>query len=210
MTITFLESGSARVIIDEEKRQKGDIDLRHGSTVRKERSDEVRKWSLTGAGLGPDKTAKIDEDTSTEGRTVFRFGKDGKHEALITHLPFGIEFKRGGETQIALNDRGLMQIEHWRPKTEFEKPTDRNMTADELELFMVVEEEEDFMWWDENFGGHTDSKPKGPESVALDFTFKGYEHIYGIPEHATPLSLKETRYHIADSPSTSLMSVLTL
>jgi alpha 1,3-glucosidase len=33
----------------------------------------------------------------------------------------------------------------------------------------------------------------GPESVGLDITFPGFEHVYGIPEHATSLSLKETR-----------------
>jgi mannosyl-oligosaccharide alpha-1,3-glucosidase len=34
---------------------------------------------------------------------------------------------------------------------------------------------------------------KGPESVAMDITFPGFNHVYGIPEHATGLSLKETR-----------------
>ncbi|MBE7182765.1 MAG: glycoside hydrolase family 31 protein, partial [Terriglobus roseus] len=47
--------------------------------------------------------------------------------------------------------------------------------------------------WDESFGGNTDTKPRGPESIGLDITFPGYEHVYGIPEHAGPLSLKETR-----------------
>ena len=48
-------------------------------------------------------------------------------------------------------------------------------------------------WWEESFGGNTDSKPKGPESIGLDITFPGYEHVFGIPMHAAPLSLKETR-----------------
>jgi alpha 1,3-glucosidase len=48
-------------------------------------------------------------------------------------------------------------------------------------------------WWDESFGGNTDSKPRGPEAVALDITFPGYAHVFGIPEHATRLSLKTTR-----------------
>jgi alpha 1,3-glucosidase len=34
---------------------------------------------------------------------------------------------------------------------------------------------------------------KGPESLALDITFPGYSHVFGIPEHASPLSLKTTR-----------------
>lgn len=35
--------------------------------------------------------------------------------------------------------------------------------------------------------------PAGPESLSLDITFSGYEHVYGIPEHASTLNLKETR-----------------
>ena len=27
--------------------------------------------------------------------------------------------------------------------------------------------------WEESYGGHQDSKPKGPTSVAVDFTFAG-------------------------------------
>lgn len=33
----------------------------------------------------------------------------------------------------------------------------------------------------------------GPEAIGLDISFPGYEHVYGIPEHATSLSLKESR-----------------
>ena len=27
--------------------------------------------------------------------------------------------------------------------------------------------------WEENFGGNTDSKPRGPQAIAMDFTFVG-------------------------------------
>lgn len=33
----------------------------------------------------------------------------------------------------------------------------------------------------------------GPESLSVDITFPGYEHVYGIPQHASSLSLKQTR-----------------
>ena len=35
LNITFVKSGFARVILDEERRQTGDIELRHGSKVRR-------------------------------------------------------------------------------------------------------------------------------------------------------------------------------
>ncbi|MGH0149833.1 UNVERIFIED_CONTAM: hypothetical protein FKN15_035461 [Acipenser sinensis] len=35
--------------------------------------------------------------------------------------------------------------------------------------------------------------PEGPSSVGLDFSLHGFEHVYGIPEHADTLQLKNTR-----------------
>jgi alpha 1,3-glucosidase len=46
--------------------------------------------------------------------------------------------------------------------------------------------------WEESFGGHTDSKPRGPMSVGMDFSFPSAQHVYGIPEHTSPLSLPTT------------------
>jgi alpha 1,3-glucosidase len=44
----------------------------------------------------------------------------------------------------------------------------------------------------DNFGGHKDSQPHGPKSVGIDFSFPFAQHVYGIPEHATTLSLPTT------------------
>tara|TARA_B100000795_G_C22755500_1_gene421307 strand:+ start:374 stop:1438 length:1065 start_codon:yes stop_codon:yes gene_type:complete len=46
--------------------------------------------------------------------------------------------------------------------------------------------------WEESFGGHTDTKPHGPQSVGIDITFNNIKSVYGIPEHATKFSLKST------------------
>ena len=46
--------------------------------------------------------------------------------------------------------------------------------------------------WEESFGGHTDTKPHGPQSVGMDITFNGITSVFGIPEHATKFSLKST------------------
>ncbi|KAM4722522.1 neutral alpha-glucosidase AB isoform 4-T4 [Rhinophrynus dorsalis] len=54
-----------------------------------------------------------------------------------------------------------------------------------------TEEDEPGMW-DETFKTHTDSKPNGPSSVGLDFSLPGFEHVYGIPEHADNLRLRTT------------------
>lgn len=47
--------------------------------------------------------------------------------------------------------------------------------------------------WEESFKTFHDSKPFGPEAVALDFSFPGAEHAYGIPEHADSFALKSTK-----------------
>lgn len=179
--ISFLNSGSARVTIDEEKRQKGETTLRNESRARKERYNETEIWTIID-GLELSKTAKERRDTE---KSTVTYGPAGKFEAQITFSPFSIDFKRDSATQIKFNDRGLINVEHWRPKAEVselkEGEVEKNSNEDES------------TWWDESFGGFTDSKPRGPESIALDITFPDYEHVYGIPEHASPLSLKTTR-----------------
>ncbi|KAK6581909.1 hypothetical protein PZA11_005606 [Diplocarpon coronariae] len=191
ITISFLESGSARVTIDEEKRQNGEIELRHNSKARKERYNEAESWALVG-GLALSKTAS--EERSAE-RTAVKYGPEGKFEAIVTFAPFGIDFKRDDATQIKINDRGLLNVEHWRPKIEKSEPEKKEGE----EAPAIPEGEDESTWWDESFGGNTDTKPRGPESVALDITFPGYSHVMGIPEHAGQLSLKQTRGR--DGPS---------
>ena len=188
LTITFLKSGSVRITIDESKRQTGDIELRHGSQARKERYNEASKWALVG-----DLASGDLEVTSrdSEGATI-RYGPKMKYEAVIRNSPFTVDFIRDQQTHVKLNAHGLLNLEHWRPKVE--KETKEVKEGEEAEPEPVVENAfDESTWWDETFGGNTDSKPRGPESVGLDITFPGYEYVYGIPEHASPLSLKETR-----------------
>ncbi|KAL2415375.1 Glucosidase 2 subunit alpha [Exophiala dermatitidis] len=186
LTISFLERGNVRVTVDEEKRRKGDIELRHGSVARKERYNEAGAWALTGAGLQSQKSATL-KKVSTDVSEV-TWGPDNAFKAIIRHAPFGIEFWSGDDKQVVLNGRGFLNIEHWRPKID--KPVE-NENSTQAEAVNPAEDES--TWWDESFGGNTDSKPRGPESVAMDITFTGYGHVYGLAEHAGPLSLKETR-----------------
>ncbi|KLJ12136.1 alpha 1,3-glucosidase [Blastomyces silverae] len=183
LTVSFLESGVARVTVDEEKRIKGDIQLRHDRKIRKERYNEAAKWAIVG-GLELGSSAKFVEGTEA-GITKVLYGPDNKFQAVIRHSPFEVHFQRDGETHIQLNDQGLLNVEHWRPKVE--KPAGDDSESEPQDTV------DDSTWWEESFGGNTDTKPRGPESVGLDITFPGYSHVFGIPEHADSLSLKETR-----------------
>lgn len=55
----------------------------------------------------------------------------------------------------------------------------------------LLEKDEEGMW-EESFGGHTDSKPRGPMSVGMDVYFPSSQHLYGIPEHASSAVLQTT------------------
>ena len=187
LLIHFQEPGVSRIIIDEAKRQKGDIELRHNSQARKERYNEVDKWAL----VGHSKSDPGMKGESTEKETVVTYGPENKYRAIIRHSPFSIDFIRDEQVQVKFNGHGLLNMEHWRPKVEKEKKE-----GEEVKEGGEANEEEgedESTWWEESFGGNTDTKPKGPESVAMDITFPEYEHVYGIPGHAGPLALKETR-----------------
>ncbi|KAF2403160.1 hypothetical protein EJ06DRAFT_580329 [Trichodelitschia bisporula] len=193
LTISFLESGSARVTIDEEKRLSGDIELRHDSKARKERYNEAGQYALVD-GLGLNTKATLCS-TAEKGTTVVGYGvgeKNDAFEAVIHHAPFSVEFKRHGTTQVQLNKHGLLNVEHWRPKVEKAVPeVPEGETAPPPKP--QEEGEDESTWWEETFGGNTDTKPRGPESIALDISFPGYSHVYGIPEHASSMDLKQTR-----------------
>ena len=203
LTIRFQAGSVARVTIDEARRIKGDIELRHDSQARKERYNEVSNWALIGEPK-LDPSAKMD---TSESETIIKYGPQNAYTAVIKHNPFSIEFQRDGKTHVKLNSQGLMNMEHWRPKVEREKrdqPEQKEGEPKEGEETKQPEPEpepkpepetgeDESTWWEESFGGNTDSKPRGPESVGMDVVFPGYGHVYGIPGHASTLSLKETR-----------------
>jgi len=188
LTVSFLKSGTARVTVDEKLRQQKNIELRHGSQVRKERYNEAENWAIVG-GLDIDSEATI---TSQDDAGIkITYGPNAAFVADIMYNPFTVAFKRDGVTQIKLNDRGFMNVEHWRPKLEKTAKPEGAESGEDNTVDTAAEDES--TWWDETFGGNTDTKPRGPESVALDITFHGYDHVFGIPEHTGPLSLRETR-----------------
>lgn len=94
--------------------------------------------------------------------------------AVITLTPFKIDFYQNEVLSLTVNGKGLMRFEHLRTKPETLDPA------------------EDVDSWEETFNGFVDSKPNGPEAVALDFTFPESEVLFGIPEHADTFSLKVT------------------
>ncbi|GAA5874605.1 hypothetical protein JCM16303_002920 [Sporobolomyces ruberrimus] len=188
LEVKFQKDGVARVIMDE-------VD------GLRQRYNEAANWAVqTNPAMAVD-DSEFAVDIGKKQTSVKYAG--GRHEVRIEHKPVKITFLRDGQPHIILNEEGLLNMEHFRVKTVGEQPEELVVQDPEHpgEQRVIVKEEafpgflpenEDGMW-EETFNGKKDSKPKGPESLSLDITFPGYEHVYGIPQHASSLSLKQTR-----------------
>ena len=92
---------------------------------------------------------------------------------------FQIKVYKGNELLVSINDRSLFNFEQYRSVEEnfqniLPEESTYNMFADDFEY------------------SNTDHIPFGPQSVALDFTVHNFNSLYGIPEHADSLRLKDT------------------
>ncbi|XP_068779724.1 neutral alpha-glucosidase AB isoform X3 [Struthio camelus] len=143
----------------------------------------------------------------------------GGHRLVVTAEPFRLDVLRGREPLCSVNARGLLLFEPLRPRRRSETP--KEPAAEEAPGAAEASEEaaaagaaeaaetggesekpeaaadadeaaEEPGSWEETFKTHTDSKPHGPTSVGLDFSLPGFEHVYGIPEHAESLRLRTT------------------
>ncbi|XP_078443144.1 glycosyl hydrolases family 31 protein [Wolffia australiana] len=109
--------------------------------------------------------------TSSDGPSSTIHLTDGI-EAVLRHDPFALDVRRSGtpdDLLLSLNSNGLFDFEQRRSSKDGED-------------------------WEERFRGHTDSRPRGPQSISFDLSFYDADFVYGIPEHAsTSLGLQYTR-----------------
>ncbi|KAJ8308812.1 hypothetical protein KUTeg_013686 [Tegillarca granosa] len=132
-----------------------------------------------------------------------------QNKAVISSRPFRIDFFTDDEPVVSINAQGLLKFEHYRTKQEApaEPAKEENQDGDEHKDGENPEEgekkeeekpeeqkkEEEPGLWEETYKSFHDSKPHGPSSVGIDVGFPGFEHVYGIPEHAESLALKTTK-----------------
>lgn len=179
LTVSFLESGSVRLTVDEKVRAEGNIEVYGISKLQKRRYNSLDEWALS----GPLKNALDSNLRISKSDSEISIEYDNGNKVVFIANPFEVKFYRNGNVQVVLNERGLLNYEHWRPKPSGENTKDPQISPMELEDGL----------WEDKFDSKTDKKSKGPEAVALDVTFVDYKHVYGIPEHADKLSLRETR-----------------
>ncbi|KAK4054515.1 glucosidase II [Microbotryomycetes sp. JL201] len=187
LDVTLHKDGTARVTMDE-------VD------GLRQRYNEAAKWAIQAE---PVLAADDDVHVRTSMDETTLTYSNGRHKLVMQHSPILLTFYRDEQPHIVLNEKGLLNMEHFRVKQLGNEPGEVVVQdADHPEEQKVIVKEEAFPgflpkdedgMWEESFGGNTDPKPKGPESLSLDITFPGYEHVYGIPQHASSLSLKQTR-----------------
>lgn len=150
------------------------------------------RYEVKNALKGPPETTKLDLIEKTSDHVAVA---NGNGKAILYFNPFRIDLYSDDQLVISANARGLMRFEHLRLKTE-RKPEDEATEEPKAATdspFPGDGAEDDPGAWDENFKSHHDSKPFGPEAIALDFSFPGAEQAYGIPEHADSHALRSTK-----------------
>ncbi|BEI93691.1 uncharacterized protein CcaverHIS019_0601500 [Cutaneotrichosporon cavernicola] len=200
LRVDILEGDIARVRVDEV-----------GSVSPWRRYNETAKWAL----LNAEPAHGAAEITTKNSVTSIRYGQD--LTLRINHAPLRIAMVRGGNEEIVFNDRGLFHMEHFRAKempveeevveTEGEEvKTEEGQVVEGAEIKTEPEDQQPFeatidrSWFEtedgdmfeEQWKRWRDSKPKGPEAFSLDISFPFAKHVFGLPEHASPLSLPDT------------------
>ncbi|CAO1620519.1 unnamed protein product [Sympodiomycopsis kandeliae] len=202
---SFHQDGSTRIKMDQ-------VGQRYGGWKR---YDEAGKWAYDRVPTPADKSnVKVKESGD---KVVVTFGKAGQNEAIIHFNPLKVVVAVNGQEQVVLNERGLLHMEHFRAKPE--KESQQLDSSDEKEEqtpenALVFQKRKVLaeaghsstlasMWsgfevpdsgeWEETWSSKTDSKPKGPEALSLDISFPGKKYLFGLPEHASPLNLRDTR-----------------
>ncbi|KAM9066670.1 neutral alpha-glucosidase C isoform 3-T3 [Sarcophilus harrisii] len=107
----------------------------------------------------------------------------------ITANPFTIDLISEDEPVLSINSMGQLYFEHLqmppkhRPSTECKEDVSTDPSQ---------ESQDDLGLWQEKFGKFVDIKANGPSSIGIDFSLHGFEHLYGIPQHAETHQLKNT------------------
>lgn len=173
--LSLIDGNNVRLQVDEERE---DAHLPESLLVEHRRYNETPNWAFAAADL-PLSSKEGTQFKLKKDRLLFSYGDNNEYAAELSFSPVKLTISHNGAEQFVLNDRQFLNVEHLRTKH-----------TNTQHLFP---EESDFNMFEDSFGdSKSDTIPLGPESVALDFSFRDFQHVYGIPEHADSLSLKDT------------------
>ncbi|XP_027131085.1 neutral alpha-glucosidase C isoform X2 [Larimichthys crocea] len=99
----------------------------------------------------------------------------GRHQVRVWHFPFRLEILCDDEVTLTFNHKGKLWFE-----TLQDPPSE-------------LQDDHTGLLWKETFRQFVDIKANGPSSIGSDLCFHGFSHVYGLPEHADGLQLRDTR-----------------
>lgn len=163
-TLEVINDETVHLLVDEKGRKLELDDKKLASRLNPERYDPA-EWVVD-----QDRASAGGVSASVEANGDQLTVKFGESSATFEYNTLQLIVAHKGETQVILNERGFFNLEHLRRR----QPSDPKG------------------WWEDTFDGYTDKHQRGPESIGIDSEFVGYPEVYGIPEHADSLSLRDT------------------
>ncbi|KAB0395427.1 hypothetical protein E2I00_005230, partial [Balaenoptera physalus] len=159
------------------------------------------------AGISLSTSMKLISCSGDTGSLLLANGK-GDLKCRITANPFKIDLVSEEEVVMSINSLGQLYFEQLQipPKQSRATKENEEATSDDT----TQENQEELGLWEEKFRNFVDVKdngtikigvkqnsvtilvPAGPASIGLDFSLHGFEHVYGIPQHAESHQLKNT------------------
>uniref|UniRef100_A0A8I3NWH3 Glucosidase alpha, neutral C n=1 Tax=Canis lupus familiaris TaxID=9615 RepID=A0A8I3NWH3_CANLF len=133
-------------------------------------------------------TVRLISCSGDAGSLVLADGK-GDLKCHITANPFKIDLVSEEEIVMSINSLDQLYFEHLQIPLK-QRSTKEN--KEDTSIDASQEDQEDLGLWEEKFGKFVDVKVNGPASIGLDFSLHGFEHLYGIPQHAESHQLKNT------------------
>ena len=174
LTVTpYGDEGVIRVRFDDDARPRYEVPdvLVHGLDARRRAFDETTHDAGTGTTTFTlrAKRRSVSGDGVSRRNDATNDRDDLVIALVVSHEPLRVALSVDGRETAVFNDQGRFDFERER---EGPGPGET---------------------WKETFNGHTDTRPRGPMAVVLDLSFPGDDvHVYGIPERATGLSLRDT------------------
>mmetsp|Transcript_15366 Transcript_15366/g.33773 ORF Transcript_15366/g.33773 Transcript_15366/m.33773 type:complete len:1019 (-) Transcript_15366:265-3321(-) len=113
-----------------------------------------------------------------------------KVKVEIRHSPLAMAVAVNGQIVQRLNSRNFLTFERYRKPKELRPPDELRDAAVVIDSAAHPHDLDTKGLWEEDFGGHTDRKPRGPAALGMDLTFEGgVPGLFGLPEHGTKASL---------------------
>ncbi|CCK72926.1 glucan 1,3-alpha-glucosidase ROT2 KNAG_0M00730 [Huiozyma naganishii CBS 8797] len=184
LRISFIAESAIRFTINEDRYEQG---CKNSGLVQCERFNGTWDWAVDGKHIAETplnlshrlKTTNKWSFSKTQGGSVMSLANDHGVKVDLQMDRFHMQVYRDNVLQMSINDRDLFNWEHYRTIEE----NFHNVNPQESTFNMF---KDDFSY------SQDDDMPMGPESVAMDFTFHNVQNVYGIPEHADSLRLRDT------------------